>query len=83
MTSQQESLQDSMGLPVLEEKKVKNALEFLKKHSKDLSERSLMLDAPPGTKNGELNKLIKEKILGEADILCKRMGISQISEDKG
>ena len=68
------------GLPALEEKKVKDALELLEKHAKDLSNRSFMLDIPNGTKNGELNDLIREKILGEAKTLRRRLGNQQESE---
>ena len=81
--SQQQGSHDSMGLPVFEEKGVKDALELLKKHSKDLSERSLMLDIPPGTKNGELNNMVKKKILGEAETLRKRLSIQYESKEKG
>ena len=81
--SQQQGSHDSMGLPVFEEKGVKDALELLKKHSKDLSERSLMLDIPPGTKNGELNDMVRKKILGEAKTLCERLGIQYTFEEKG
>ena len=74
--------QDFSGLPALEEEHVKNALDFLEKHAKDLDNRSFMLDIPPGTKNGELNALVKGKILGEAETLRQRLGIPRDFEEK-
>ncbi len=75
--------QDFSGLPALEEKGVKNALDFLEKHAKNLDNKSFMLDIPSGTKNGELNEMVKKKILGEAKTLCERLDIQYTFEEEG
>ena len=68
------AVEKSMGLPVLEEEEVKEALALLQKHKSSLDERCLTMVTPLGTTNRKLNDMLRKKILGEAKILRKRLG---------
>ena len=58
---------------VLEQKEVREALEFLEKHASELRESSMSFAVPAEFSNGKAQKFIRDKILTEAKNLRERL----------